>query len=115
MRVTITTAYHSHPRTGAGKIRAYTGGVSGAETRAAHNPMQRTIGYPHEMTRDAGRWHAAKILAEAYEIKNDCQLALTHRGNGIGEGSFEFEVFDHTVRLGTFDEQRAARIARGDA
>lgn len=95
MFITITTEYRSHPNTGAGQLRTWTRG------------MQRTIGYPHELNRDEGRWHAMGQFIRAWERKHDSRLQLVELPTQGERWQWEFEVFDSSVAsAGSLSDQR---------
>ena len=93
MKITITTEYRSHPKTGAGQLRCWA------------PRMQRTIGYPHEMNREEGRWYALGLFVRAWESKNEARLNMVA---DLGDGCATFEVFDQTVKLSSLNSQRKA-------
>lgn len=95
MFITITTEYRSHPNTGAGQLVTRTRG------------MQRTIGYPHEMNRDEGRWFAMSLFMRAWERKNKARLRLSSLPAQGERWEWDFEVFDSTIAsTGTLYDQR---------
>ena len=102
MKTTITTRYYSDPRTGAGKLRT---------TNKGAGRMQRTISYPHHLSREEGRWFAIAEFINAWERKNDCRLNLVP---DLGDGSAIFEVFMPHVKIGTLNDQRKSIALKGN-
>ena len=69
MKIKAKIEYFSNHR-GAGKLRVRSTGPGA---------MTRTIGYPHELSRDEGRRHALAIWWNEWEKKNGVKLVLEER------------------------------------